>query len=504
MSFHNFPSHDNMALVQHAGAGVLAGIAQSIGQALYRYGSRVGQEAIDQLSNRLAENAANAGENAITAMHNTIAEWRAQYREQLGNFGWHIEQQMNNAIDNWWGQGGNELVQSYRDPNGQSPQDLIDQAHELIGQNENVLREYGVDINGDLTPEQPTLLDELVPDTSQSTRQYTRARDRARMDSRQQQDDPMQGEQLMAARAGGGGNNPVSKETPISQGVGLSYGLPETHTAIIPWTTFVSYGFLDHDAPLQLQLRMNAIWDMMANSVTTLASAGTIAAKAFHTRPVGPGGVNTALMTFPQTPSTGATEQPQWRNYFAALYDYYTVLSCKYRITINHTTNVRGTDAIVGVQFDTYSDTATTTGNVMPQTKLIEALHYKGINWKVIRAATSENNSDTALTVIEGVYKPGQAKRNIIDDGDVKTWTATGTTLPNLKEILTLNLWKAPLSYGIPDNICGNIQIELQYIVQFKDLKQQARYPNTITTDQDITQILNESSSAAGSALQTQ
>ena len=194
---------------------------------------------------------------------------------------------------------------------------------------------------------------------------------------------------------------------------------------------------------------MNAIWDMMANSVTTLSSGGTIAAKAFHTRPVGPGGVNTTAMTFPQTPSTGATEQPQWRNYFAALYDYYTVLSCKYRITINHTTNVRGTDAIVGIQFDTYSDTATSTGNVMPQTKLIEALHYKGINWKVIRAATSENNSDTALTVIEGVYKPGQAKRNIINDGDVKTWTATGTTLPNLKEILTVNLWKAPLSYDL-------------------------------------------------------
>ena len=47
-----------------------------------------------------------------------------------------------------------------------------------------------------------------------------------------------------------------------------------------------------------------------------------------------------------------------------------------------------------------------------------------------------------------------------------------------------------------------NMEIQLRYIVQFKDLKQQARYPNTITTDQDITITLNEDPTAAGTAHQ--
>lgn len=319
----------------------------------------------------------------------------------------------------------------------------------------------------------------------------------------------MTGGEVQLARMGpGGGSNTVSKETPVSEGVGLQYGLPETHTVILPWTTFVSYGLLDHDTPLQLQLRMNSIWDMMVNGVTVLASAGTIAAKAFHDRPVGLAGVNIAGATFPQTPGNVATERPQWRDYFASLYDYYTVTSCKYRITILNTTNNRGADQIVGVQFDSYSDTATSTGNVMPQTKLIEALHYKNINWHIVTNSTSEQSTTGANKyVIEGVYKPGQIKRNIVNDGDVKTWTSTNISspvLPTLKDILTVNFWKAPLNYATAAQTCGNMQIELQYIVQFKDLKQQARYPNTITTTQDITQILNEDPTAAGSALQTQ
>ena len=46
-----------------------------------------------------------------------------------------------------------------------------------------------------------------------------------------------------------------------------------------------------------------------------------------------------------------------------------------------------------------------------------------------------------------------------------------------------------------------NMEIKLKWIVQFKDLKQQARYPNTITNDQDITLILDENKASSGSAL---
>lgn len=199
--------------------------------------------------------------------------------------------------------------------------------------------------------------------------------------------------------------------------------------------------------------------------------------------------------------TTEATEKPAWRDYWAQIYDYYTVLGCEWEVVcINPNTSSNGTRMLCGVQYDTYSDTATSTGNVMPLTKLSEVLTYKNIQWHNINSNGSGDNRDNT-TIIRGKYKPGQAKRNIVNDGDVKTWTATSTTLPNLKEILTLNFWSNP-AYPTANITALNLQVTLKYIVQFKDLKQQARYPNTITTNQDLIQTLNETNTAQGSALQ--
>ena len=148
----------------------------------------------------------------------------------------------------------------------------------------------------------------------------------------------------------------------------------------------------------------------------------------------------------------------------------------------------------------------------MPLTRYSEVRSYKNIKWYPVKGG--------GKTVIRGTYKPGQAKRNIVNDGDVKTWTATSTTLPNLKEILTLNFWQDPFFNATAYTNYGNaandspadqgvtlegtcdIEINLKYIVQFKDLKQQARYPNTITPNQDLIQTLNETKTDSGNPLQ--
>ena len=186
-----------------------------------------------------------------------------------------------------------------------------------------------------------------------------------------------------------------------------------------------------------------------------------------------------------------ATEKPAWRDYWASMYDYYTVLGCEYEIKVCNPALDSYCDIVCGVQVDTYSAPATSTGNVMPLTRYSEALAYKNIKWY-----TSNNNSvydvdRSNFTVIRGRYKPGDAKRNIVNDGDVKTWTATGTTLPTLTETLTANFWNNPWRPNV-SNTGLNVEVNLKYIVQYKDLKQQARYPNTVTTAQDITIVLDE------------
>lgn len=317
------------------------------------------------------------------------------------------------------------------------------------------------------------------------------------------------GDIQMAARSSGGdgGGNQTSKETPITDAK-PSYGLQETHTTILPYTGWCSIGLLDHDTPLQLGFRMNSIWDMMVTSLTTLADGGTIAAKAAHIRPVGPGGVNTSGVTFPTTPSAGTQtgERPQWRDYWAQLYQWYTVIGCEYKITVMNTSNTRGANIICGTQYDTYTDTSTSSGNVMPLTTLTETLAFKNIKWKIITSDTTEEDTGSNVSVFSGVYRPGDAKRNIINDGDVKTWTwvdssgaptGAATQIPNLKEILTLNFYKAPLNYATAANTCANVQIDLKYLVQFKDLKPQARYPASVHADGlDITQNIANNTTA--------
>jgi hypothetical protein len=355
---------------------------------------------------------------------------------------------------------------------------------------------------------------------------------------------------MEAARIGSGGGpgGGVSKETPVSPYPSLSYGLQETHTTVLPWVGWCAAAGLDNATPLQLRLRMNAPYDFldMTTSPNPAADGAVIATKGFYATKVDGVGRYTNTTGNPAFPvqfganATTANERPQWREYWAKLYDYYTVLGCEYEIHLYNPVQMKqsrlityptktiaavtypsvmyreeggfyNTDVVIATQFDTYSDTATSTGNVMPQANYEEMRAFKNINWTPVEGGRK--------AVIRGTYKPGQAARNIVNDGDVKTWTATGAALPNLKEILTLNFFTDPF-YNARDKdfyitagsteISGtgsqmfgavNMEIKLKWIVQFKDLKQQARYPNTLVTDQDITQILNESIASSGSAL---
>lgn len=319
-----------------------------------------------------------------------------------------------------------------------------------------------------------------------------------------------------ALRAGGGGGpNPVSKETPVSSYPSLTYGLQETHTTILPWVMWVGLA-LDKNAttPQQLKIRLNSMYDMIDNTI--------IAGAADDTLYTGPGFVNKKVgfngktpvtgNPFPVVPTAGAlsTERPQWREYWAQIYQYYTVLGCEYEvIMVNPIGNYQqqnagtttglcfGGDIICAEQVDTYSDTAAPTGNVMPLTTLVEVMNYKNIKWHKIEANGVGTNLGNT-TIVKGRYTPGSVKRNIVNDGDVKTWTAMGSQ-PTLKEFLTLNFWPHPLSAGTHFGM--NIQIRLKYIVQYKDLVAQARYPNSLNATGNVAQDIRNADTAANQIL---
>lgn len=327
-----------------------------------------------------------------------------------------------------------------------------------------------------------------------------------------------------AARSSGGGpGGSVSKETPISPYPNLSYGLQETHTTILPWTGWVTAAIADLSAkpPLQLKLRTNSIYDML--NITTLASPAIDTAfttNGFYMCPATSAGKTaaTSALTYPDISSAGAavTEQPAWRNFWTQVYEFYTVLGMEYKITVVNPHETAGASWIIGEFMDSYSATAGVTDNVFPTTSYLQdAMCYKGVKWRIINPK-EPGNPGKNVEIYEGRVRPGQIRRNIVNDGEVKTWTSTASgTVPNLKEELILNLWRAPFSHltggatGSGNTVSTSsyvlmFQIEMKMIVQFKDLKTNVKFPTRGNTTQDITITMNEDSTAAGSVLMRQ
>ena len=128
---------------------------------------------------------------------------------------------------------------------------------------------------------------------------------------------------------------------------------------------------------------------------------------------------------------TSTTERPQWRDYWAAAYEYYTVLGCEWKLTISNTQTTRTADVVIAYDTNSFTDAAGATGNRTPSTSIKEMLAFKEIKWAKVHAPNQyEDQAKPNTIVITGSYKPGTIRHNIRNDGDVKTWTSTDTTLP--------------------------------------------------------------------------
>lgn len=489
-------------------------VINAFGNAMYRYAGRLGERGMRELENRLADQVERGVQNA-NALTNIVYDYIRETGGQLGNQAFHIASGIANRVEEVWNQ---------NEPNWGSYEDrmrLINEADQQLGER--------------------TTLDDLIPENTQGG-----TSDMEQVDNGG--DVPMAAARMAASSSGGG--NQVSKETPISTYPNLSYGLPDTHTTILPWTGWLSVGGLDKTTPAQLKLRMNTPFDMVDVTLEPDPAAFEHpSGKGFYRRPFDPHGRFTvaAGQVYPEMFSAGiagANERPAWREYWRQLYEYYTVLGCEYEIIIHNPLQLTGAritglpagnstntvtadyykgpinevplncDLVCATQFDTFATVATSTGNVMPKTRYSEVRTYKNIQWYPIRSGGKQ--------VIRGTYKPGQAKRNIVNDGEVKTWTPTKGApgqLPNMNEDLTLNFWTdpfynarlqddfgtgdSPTTVGVTAYGVANMEINLKYIVQFKDLRLQARYPNTLFTDQDIIINMNQNIGASGNPLQS-
>lgn len=260
-----------------------------------------------------------------------------------------------------------------------------------------------------------------------------------------------------------------------------AFRFPETFTQIVPVTFFLSMNKTAFASTTKnkLELRMNSPYSVFCNSgdlQTQTAGAAVVEGLSVVPAPdadTQPG----TLLSFPTTYTTSL--RAQYLQWYGQMYDVYTVLQTEYEVNIVPARSTNTAKNIVFWEMDAYGTSST--GNTMPAAD-VETM----MNWPGVKQITFSNlDNDQAkehppYATVKGTWLPGQHSRNTFNDGDIQTWVATGAPPgnPSYTESLHLRFFRAPLSALATSTVTGcNIMIRLKYTVQFKDLKQDFRYP---------------------------
>ena len=186
-------------------------------------------------------------------------------------------------------------------------------------------------------------------------------------------------------------NGPVSKETPILISPSITYGLQETHTTIIPvyncFGVYIPPGVSQQWQPAEFNFRLNSLWDIFQTAQQDNSGGGDYTAHTivnqFLVRKNNNGtwakGTASDWYTPPMQNSTAeVNEGGNWREYFAKIYQYYTVIGTEYEITIRNAKGGHGNELMVAMAYETFNGNGV--GDRMPGKPFYKEL----LGWKAI------------------------------------------------------------------------------------------------------------------------
>jgi hypothetical protein len=282
-----------------------------------------------------------------------------------------------------------------------------------------------------------------------------------------------------------GGESKIGKETPVDR-QNPHYGLPDTTTVVLPYTTYFSVVTPADQSVVTVRLRVNSPYDPLVSGLAADPINGSALAAGRYRTKVKTDGFfwSDPLQYFPVQNATGSStaDIPQWRTYFDKLYNKYTVLRCDYEITYQNPIEKRAYDAVVAYGIDAFS--TANDGRKFPTNANLQALEYwPDLKWAIVKSS-AEKSDDGTWTTIKGSYVPGTAERNVQNDEDIKTWTTIGST-PSLTEELTLFHGNAGFNEKYV-HIGVHVRVKLKYVVQFKDKTVNLRYPHGGQSDIEI------------------
>ena len=198
-----------------------------------------------------------------------------------------------------------------------------------------------------------------------------------------------------------------------------------------------------------------------------------------------------------------------WFDYYAGMYNYYHVISCQYHVYIeNHSGEpiwayqmfynedlppVGGSNQDIqlwpGVKYHYLKEpyVSVVSGGWLERGNMVNDIVDEDMNQGADNDTYESSNNvvsrggSTSCT-FSGEYKPGQFRREIRLDSQVENWTSTNTN-PSLPERLLIRI--KPTNDRYSTNSTSNagddfrclVRVHLNYLVEFKELKQELRYP---------------------------
>lgn len=305
---------------------------------------------------------------------------------------------------------------------------------------------------------------------------------------------PLQQQTLATMSDGDGSGNPAGlKETPVDDVTNIVQRGPSNYTfASLPFlrqSNVAAARYMD-----QMLYRMTSPYDCIVNTTVTDANAGA----------------GTTNMEISNTDAADTTiSKARWFDFYAGMYKYYHVVACRWHLTLEnqgdapiwvHHWYQNETDRPTGAgnldmlawqdtnsyyvdcqhvaidSFGQQKNTQGVTGGNAPGSTAPANGNYDSGNH------VSKQTKSSPILQLSGEYRPGDYEREIRLDVNVENWTAVSTN-PLLAERLCFRV--RPWSDALQKNSATSTQdalkytyfIRLEYLVEFKELKQTLRYP---------------------------
>lgn len=279
---------------------------------------------------------------------------------------------------------------------------------------------------------------------------------------------------LMAMGGTGSGQHQQHGETPVER-IPYSRWSPfnETAQALLTYYAFKGATNLSDTTAVGWSYRLNSIYDC-ESIITYAADPPAVADTADAT-------INT----------------PKMRAYWIALYQYWTVTKCTWRVRIlpiNGTPDQQFTCYIYfhGLQHPPLVDGG---GNVHHEYRR----HHPGVIWRHInfKPAPGQGVEFSDYEYVEsfsGVWYPGSIKHEVVEDELAQVWHKE-TEVPPVPENMTILLQPSPTNQ-IPNSttqMSARMEVTLEYHTQFKDLRAVHQY---IVAGSDLTAVTDYAAQA--------